>query len=70
MKKNMGIADKVVRILIALVIIVLFYFKVITGILGIILLVLAGIFLLTSFVSFCPLYRIFGYSTCSTQKTE
>jgi len=70
MKKNMGTADKVVRTLIALVIIALFYFKVITGIFGIILLVLAGIFLLTSFVSFCPLYRIFGYSTCSTQNTE
>ena len=70
MKKNMGIADKVIRILVALVLAVLFYLNVISGTFGIILLVLAGIFLLTSFVSFCPLYTIFGFSTCPMKKTE
>ncbi len=66
----MGIADKVIRIIIAIVIALLFYFKVITGIFGIVLLVFAGIFVLTSFVSFCPLYTIFGFSTCPSKKTE
>ena len=70
MKKNMGIADKVIRILIALIIVILFYFKVITGTLGIVLLIAGGIFLLTSFTSFCPLYTIFGLSTCPMKKTE
>jgi hypothetical protein len=63
MKKNMGIADKVIRILAAIVIAALFFTNVITGTLGIVLLVLAAIFLLTSFVSFCPLYFPFGINT-------
>ena len=68
MKKNMGIADKVIRILIAVVIALLFYFKVITGTLGIILLIAGGVFLLTSFINFCPLYSIFGLSSCPRNK--
>ncbi len=63
MKKNMGIIDKVIRILIAVVVIILFFTEVISGTLAIILLVLSGIFILTSFVSFCPLYLPFGIST-------
>ena len=64
MKKNMGSADRVIRLIIAAVITVLFFMKIITGVLGIVLLVLAAIFALTSFVSFCPLYLPFGLSTC------
>lgn len=67
MKKNMGIADRVIRILLALVAVILYLMNITTGTLGIILLVFAGIFLLTSFVSFCPLYTIFGFSTCSSK---
>jgi hypothetical protein len=63
MKKNMGTADKVIRILVAIVIAILFFTNVISGTLGIVLLVLAGIFLLTSVVSFCPLYLPFGIHT-------
>lgn len=65
MKKNMGIADKVIRILFALIVAVLFFMNIITGTIGIVLLIFAGIFLLTSFISFCPLYLPFGLSTCS-----
>lgn len=64
----MGSVDRITRIVIALVIAVLFYTNVITGTLGIVLLILAGIFLLTSFISFCPLYLPFGLKTCSTKK--
>ena len=63
MKKNMGTMDKVVRILIALVIAVLYFGHLISGTVAIILLVLAGVFILTSFMSFCPLYLPFGIST-------
>jgi hypothetical protein len=63
MKKNMGTIDKVIRILVAVVIAILFFTNVITGILGIVLLVLAVIFVLTSLVSFCPLYLPFGINT-------
>lgn len=60
---NMGTADKVVRILAALIISGLYVTDVISGIVGIILLVIAGIFVVTSFISFCPLYWPFGIST-------
>ena len=63
MKKNMGSTDKIIRILIALVIGVLYYTKTIDGTLALILGALAVIFLLTSFISFCPLYLPFGLST-------
>lgn len=64
MKKNMGTADKVIRVLVALVIAGLVYAEVLTGTLAIVLLVLAGVFVLTSLLGFCPLYLPFGISTC------
>lgn len=66
----MGSADKIIRILIAVVIGVLFYTGTISGTLGIILLILAGVFVLTSLVSFCPLYAPFGISTCKMKEKK
>ncbi len=63
MKKNMGTIDKVVRILVAIVIAGLYFANQISGTAAIILLILAGVFILTSFMSFCPLYYPFGIST-------
>ncbi len=63
----MGTADRVIRILIAAVVAYLYYAGIISGTLGIVLLVLAGVFVLTSLISFCPLYAPFGLSTCSTK---
>jgi hypothetical protein len=63
MKKNMGSIDKAVRILIAAAIIILYFTHQISGTMAIIGLVLSGIFILTSFISFCPLYLPFGIST-------
>ena len=60
---NMGSYDRVIRLIIAVVIGVLYYMGVIPGTVGIILLILSAIFLLTSLVSFCPLYTIFGLNT-------
>ena len=68
MKKNMGSADRIIRIVIAAVIAFLFFSGTITGTLGIVLIVLAGIFVLTSLVSFCPLYAPFGIRTCKLQQ--
>lgn len=68
MKKNMGSADKIIRLIVAAVIAILFFTNVVTGTLGIVLLVLAAVFTLTSFISFCPLYAIFGMNTCPTPK--
>lgn len=67
MKKNMGSADRIIRILIALAIGALYFLEVIEGTLGIVLLVVAAIFLLTSFISFCPLYAPFGIKTCKSK---
>ncbi len=68
MKKNMGSADRIVRVLVAVVIAALYYTGTISGTLGLVLLILAGVFVLTSLVSFCPLYAPFGISTCPMKK--
>lgn len=68
MKKNMGTIDKVVRLIIAIVVIVLYSTNIISGTLGMVLLALSGIFVLTSFISFCPLYLPFGISTRKEEK--
>ncbi|MFN3555130.1 MAG: DUF2892 domain-containing protein [Bacteroidales bacterium] len=64
MKANMGSADKAIRILIALALGVLIYLQVITGTLALLLGIVGGVFVLTSLVSFCPLYRLVGVNTC------
>ncbi len=64
MKKNMGTIDRIIRVLVALVLLVLFAANIISETAAIVLLALSGIFILTSFVSFCPLYLPFGISTC------
>jgi len=69
MKKNMGTTDRVIRFIIAAVIGVLYYTGTLSGTLGIVLLVLAAVFVLTSFVSFCPLYAPFGISTCPNKNS-
>jgi hypothetical protein len=68
MKKNMGTVDKVVRILVAIVIAGLYFGNLISGTVAIVLLVLAGVFILTSFMSYCPLYAPFGISTRKKEK--
>lgn len=70
MKRNMGTVDRIIRTIIAITVALLYYYNVISGTLGIILLVLAGVFLITSFISFCPLYAPFGISTCSMKKSN
>jgi hypothetical protein len=64
MKANMGKLDKAIRIILAIAFSMLYITKTVEGVLGIILLVLGGVFLLTSVISFCPLYTIFGLNTC------
>lgn len=64
MKKNMGNADRIIRLLIAAVVAVLYFTNIITGTVGIVLLVLAGVFVLTSLVGFCPIYALLGINTC------
>ncbi|MBK6338636.1 MAG: DUF2892 domain-containing protein [Bacteroidetes bacterium] len=63
MKANMGSADKALRILVAAIIAGLYFFDIISGNVALVLGVLACVFVLTSFLSFCPLYLPFGFST-------
>jgi hypothetical protein len=63
MKRNMSNLDRLIRVVVASVFAYLYFSGVVTGALGVILLVLAVVFLLTSFVAFCPLYVPFKIST-------
>ncbi len=67
MTVNMGQADRFIRPVIAIVLIALYFTGTVSGTLGIIALVVAGIFLLTSVVGMCPLYSLFGISTCKVK---
>lgn len=68
MKKNMGNLDKGMRLIIAIAIAVLYFTDIIQGSLAYILMAFAIIFVLTSFISFCPLYLPLGINTCKTNK--
>lgn len=67
MKPNMGGADRVIRVILAVVMAGLYFGNVVTGTVGVVLLVLAVVFMLTSLVRFCPLYVLFGMNTCQTK---
>lgn len=68
MKKNMGSVDRLIRLIIAAVLGFLFYNGTLTGTIGIVAVVVAGVFALTSLLSFCPLYTLLGINTCSVKK--
>jgi hypothetical protein len=63
MKKNVGIIDTVIRLVLAALIVVLYFTNVISGAIGITLLAVAGLLVLTSIVSICPLYSVLKIST-------
>jgi len=68
MKKNIGNTDKIVRLLIAALIAVLYFTGTISGTLGLVLLVMGGVLALTSLVCFCPLYAALGLNTCQVKR--
>lgn len=68
MKTNMGTADRIIRLLVAVAVAVLYFMNVISGTVAIVLLVLAGVFVLTSVIGFCPLYLPLGINTCGNKQ--
>ena len=64
MKKNVGKADRIIRLVISAIIVALYYTNIISGTLAIVLLIIAAIFVFTSIFSFCGLYLPFGINTC------
>lgn len=67
MKRNMGGVDRIIRFVAAIVIGVLYWQGIIDGTLAYVLLAVAAVFLITSFISFCPLYRLIGLNTCKVK---
>jgi hypothetical protein len=63
MKKNIGTVDKVIRILIAVVVVALYFANVISGTLAVVLLVLSAVLVVTSLVSVCPIYLLLSLSS-------
>ncbi len=68
MKKNMGNTDRTLRVIVAIVFAALYFTGSVTGTFGMVLVVLGGIFLATSMISFCPLYALAGMNTCEKRK--
>jgi len=68
MKKNMGSTDRFIRIFIAIALLTTFYTDTVTGTLGYVMAAIAGVLILTTFISFCPLYTLFGMNTCKIKK--
>lgn len=64
----MGGTDRIIRLIVAAVVAVLFYMNIIEGTLAYVLIAVAGIFVLTSFINFCPLYQLIGINTCKIKK--
>ncbi|HEU4576208.1 MAG TPA: DUF2892 domain-containing protein [Chitinophagaceae bacterium] len=69
MKKNIGLADRIIRIVVGVLLGYFYFGNVLAGTAGIVSLAAGAILILTSLVSFCPLYAIFGLNTCSAKKT-
>jgi hypothetical protein len=64
MSTNMGGSDRIIRIILALVFGALYFTGTVSGTFGIVLLILGGVFLATSAIGFCPLYKLVGLNTC------
>jgi|GEM_PF-187525 len=62
MRENMGTVDRVIRVLLAILVAVLYVTNQISGTAAIVLGIIALIFLLTSLVGFCPLCAPFKIS--------
>lgn len=63
MKVNMSSADRIIRVIIAVIFASLYFTGTVPGTLGLALTIVAVVFLLTSLIGFCPLYTIFGMRT-------
>jgi hypothetical protein len=70
MKKNMSSYDKLIRLGLSIIIIILYYKEVVTGTSGIIALLFALYLTITSLISICPIYKIFGINTSKKEEEE
>jgi hypothetical protein len=70
MKKNVGLTDRSVRIVIAAILAILYFSGVVTGTIGIILLIVAAVALITGLFRICGLYALLGINTCPNQRKK
>ncbi|MEL0651106.1 DUF2892 domain-containing protein [Algibacter sp. TI.3.09] len=68
MTKNIGATDKAIRVLAGIAIALMYYFNIISGTLALILMAVAVILLVTSFINFCPIYGIFKINSIKKVK--
>ncbi|MDO5608997.1 MAG: DUF2892 domain-containing protein [Capnocytophaga sp.] len=68
MKINIGKTDRTLRIALAMALAVLAYFNIGGTTLSIVFLVLAVVMLVTALFRFCPLYTLFGFTSCPLDK--
>jgi hypothetical protein len=68
MKTNIGTTDRIIRVIIAAILAILYFTNVVTGTLGIVFLVGAIVLLLTTLTGFCGLYKPFGINTCKVKE--
>ncbi len=68
MKKNMGTIDRIVRVFVAALLAYLFFSGALVGVLGIVALIIAGVFVVTAVFARCPLYCLIGMRTCPVQE--
>lgn len=64
MKTNVGNIDRIIRLIVAVLFAVLYFGGFVTGTLGLVLVIVGGVFAITAAIGFCPLYSIFGLNTC------
>ena len=70
MKKNVGTVDLIIRICVSITLATLFFTETVTGVAGIILLVLSGTIALSGIIGFCPFYVLFGINTCPVNPSK
>jgi len=63
MTKNISSIDRIIRVVLAILFTYLYFSGAVAGTIGLILFILAIVFLLTSLLTFCPIYAMFGFST-------
>lgn len=66
----MGSGDRIFRTVVAIIIAVLYFSNIVSGTVGLVLLILSVVFLLTSLIGFCPLYKPFGINTCPNNQKQ
>ena len=70
MKANIGSSDKLLRLAVAIVLILLFYKEILSDMWGLIALFVALLLTITSLINFCPLYALFKINTAKKKEKE